>query len=145
MKSRSLSQSILISILVMWVLSGCGGTTAQPKSGHWEGETNNGHWLITFDNISGGQISNIGVNYYQSYSSMACSFRITQITVKPNNSFDQDISYADLQSAVGVQGSMSGKFSDASTISGKLTVSMCGRTFYVYEEDMPWTAKWVQP
>jgi hypothetical protein len=144
MKKPTRSQWLIISIIVAWMLFGCGGTAELLKSGHWEGKTDNNHWTLSFDSSSEGQLSNVGIKYYDTFNN-PCSFTLKTISLDAGNSFDQEISYADLESAVGVQGSISGKLKSASTISGKLTVSMCGRTFFFYEEDLPWTAELVQP
>jgi hypothetical protein len=109
-----------------------------PQTGRWEGRTESGHWKIGFD-YSPGQISNVTIQYYDTFNN-PCSFQIKNIPLSASNSFDQDISYADMEAAAGVTGTINGKFTDDSTMAGKLTISMCGRTFYFYEENLPWTA-----
>lgn len=116
-------------------------TPTGPLLGHWKGGTDNMHWSIVFDFNKAGQIVNVGINYYDTFNN-PCSFEIKNIPLKGDNSFDQDVSYADLERAVGVKGTISGEFINASTISGKLTISMCGRTMFFYEKDLPWTANW---
>lgn len=136
---------VILVLIMSGILSGCGS----PTPTHWKGETDNGHWSIAFDYLSGKIITNIGIDFNGS-SSMACSFQITQISLNTNDSFDYNIADADLKSAVGkssigIKGSINGEFTDASTIYGKITITDCGRSSYFNEKDLPWTAKQVQP
>jgi len=140
MNKRQKIWRILVCVLCL-ALSSCGSGTSQ-KSGHWVGKTKNGNWSIEFDANVAGQLDNIEIIHEETLN--PCSFQITKIPIKTNRSFDQELKYADLTNVLGVVGSINGKFINNSNISGKLTITMCGRTFFAYEKDLPWKANWVQ-
>ena len=52
---------------------------------------------------------------------------------------------ADLTQAIGLDGVMSGTLTDATTLAGKITIKMCGRSLYFVASDLPWTVSWVSP
>ena len=127
---------MILFIILSVVLSGC-GSTIQPKTGHWEGQTDDGQWKIGFDYDTKGQISNVGViaNNNQAF---ACLFQIPNIALSAN-SFKQEINISDLSQGVGVVGRISGKFSTELIISGTLLIEFCGRTFFTDKKEIPWT------
>jgi hypothetical protein len=127
---------MIFVIILSIVLSSC-GSTIKPKTGHWEGQTEDGQWKIVFDYDAKGQIDNVGV-IANSIQGFACLFQIPNIVLSAN-SFKQEINITDLSQGVGVVGKISGKFSDESAISGTLLIESCGRTFSVDKKEIPWT------
>ena len=149
--------TVILLFLITLGASGCGsGQAATPALAptqtptplpptntplpHWAGATSDNHWEMQFDyNQTAGLLENVSLTY-QGDAIHPCAFQVTKIALKPDGSFDYKFSYADLINAMTVNGSISGRLVEASSLSGKLTISLCDSIVYLYEKDLAWTA-----
>jgi hypothetical protein len=136
---KKLLQYMFGLMLVLFLLTGCGETSSEPKTGFWEGQGQN--LTVSFEISTDGKIHNYAATYFLDGGTCIIIWEAGLIS-EADHTFLLGEKDADGGLA---KNSFSGKFSSATTVEGtRGLILQCDDTVIVNTQDA-WNARWIQP